>query len=311
MVLDPSTGEMVEAPRYGGTITYGRPNHGEHTDAWFIGGWASHFTSEVLEKLVIGDWAIDRSVNHLRTYDQPFSINRGALAESWETPDPTTMIAHIRQGVHWHDKAPMNGRELTAKDVEFSYHRLYGIGSGFTESCPVCGGKEKNLESITATDDWTVVFKLKQPDLLALDKFFDPWEAFIYPPEVIREHGDVKDWRNLVGTGPMELTEYIDATSMKWTRVPNYWGFDEKFPQNRLPYVDEINAVIMTDMAARLAALRSGKIDILGTAGDSQIRSVDQLKSLQEKNPEINVWTFDFRAGHRFRVQQRQQPAVR
>ena len=300
MVLDPSTGEMVEAPRYGGTITYGRPNHGEHTDAWFIGGWASHFTSEVLEKLVIGDWAIDRSVNHLRTYDQPFSINRGALAESWETPDPTTMIAHIRQGVHWHDKAPMNGRELTAKDVEFSYHRLYGIGSGFTESCPVCGGKEKNLESITATDDWTVVFKLKQPDLLALDKFFDPWEAFIYPPEVIREHGDVKDWRNLVGTGPMELTEYVDATSMKWTRVPNYWGFDEKFPQNRLPYVDEINAVIMTDMAARLAALRSGKIDILGTPGDSQIRSVDQLKSLQEKNPEINVWTFDFRAGTGF-----------
>ena len=79
MVLDPSTGEMVEAPRYGGTITYGRPNHGEHTDAWYIGGWASHFTSEVLEKLVIGDWAIDRSVNHLRTYDQPFSINRGGV----------------------------------------------------------------------------------------------------------------------------------------------------------------------------------------------------------------------------------------
>ena len=81
---------------------------------------------------------------------------------------------------------------------------------------------------------------------------------------------------------------------------PNYWGFDEKFPQNRLPYVDEINAVIMTDMAARLAALRSGKIDVLGTAGDSQIRSIDQLKSLQEKNPEINMWTFEFRAGTGF-----------
>ena len=300
MVLDPSTGEMVEAPRYGGTITYGRPNHGEHTDAWFIGGWASHFISDVNEKLVIGDWAIDRNVNNLRTYDQPFSINRGSLAESWETPDATTMIAHIRSGVHWHDKAPMNGRELTADDVEFNYHRLYGIGSGFTEACPACGGKEENLESVTATDKWTVVFKLKQPDLLALQKYFDPWETFIYPPEVIREHGDIKDWRNLVGTGPMELTDYVDATSMKWTRVPNYWGFDEKFPQNRLPYVDEINAIIMTDMAARLAALRSGKIDILGTAGDSQLRSIDQVKSLRQTNPEINMWTFEFRAGTGF-----------
>ena len=71
--------------------------------------------------------------------------------------------------------------------------------------------------------------------------------SFIYPPEVIRQHGDIKDWRNLVGTGPMELTDVVENSSLKWTRVPDYWGFDEKFPQNRLPYVDEINAVVMTD----------------------------------------------------------------
>ena len=136
MVLDPSTGEMVEAPRYGGTITFGRATIGQHPDAWDIGGFAAQFTSVVLEKLVIGDWAIDRSVFNFRTYAQSFSIMRGALAESWETPDPTTIIAHIRQGVHWHDKAPMNGRELTASDVEFNYHRLYGLGSGFTEASP-------------------------------------------------------------------------------------------------------------------------------------------------------------------------------
>ena len=48
--------------------------------------------------------------------------------------------------------------------------------------------------------------------------------------------------------------------SLKWTRVDNYWGFDEKFPQNRLPYVDEINALIMKEPATRLAgfALREG-----------------------------------------------------
>ena len=104
MVLDPSTGEMVEAPRYGGTITYARANLGEHTDVWFIGGFAHHWISEVIEKLVIGDWAIDRNEYDWRTFDMPFSVMRGALAESWETPDATTIIAHIRQGVHWHDK---------------------------------------------------------------------------------------------------------------------------------------------------------------------------------------------------------------
>ena len=300
MVLDPSTGEMVEAPQYGGSVTYGRPNYGEHTDAWFIGGWATHYVSEVVEKLVIVNWAYDRSVNDLRTYDLPWSVFVGALAESWETPDATTIIAHIRSGVHWHDKAPMNGRELTAADVEFNYHRLYGLGSGFTEVSAVAGGVEEFLESVTATDDSTVVFKLSRPDVEALPRILDEWVSWVYPPEVIRQHGDITDWRNLVGTGPMELTDVVEGASMKWTKAPNYWGFDEKFPQNRLPYVDEINAVILPDMAARLAALRSGKIDVLGTAGDSQIRSIDQLKSLQEKNPEINMWTFEFRAGTGF-----------
>ena len=173
MVLDPSTGEMVEAPQYGGTLTYGRSGLGEHTDYWYIGGWASHWISEVNEKLVIVDWALDRSVNNLRTYDLPWSVFVGALAESWETPDATTIIAHIRQGVHWHNKAPMNGRELTAADVEFNYHRLCGLGSGFTEASPVAGSVCEIVESVTATDDRTVVFKLTNPNVDALPNIFD------------------------------------------------------------------------------------------------------------------------------------------
>ncbi len=145
-----------------------------------------------------------------------------------------------------------------------------------------------------------MVFKLKRPDVFAGEKLLDAWESQIYPPEVIKQHGDIIDWRNLVGTGPMELANYDEGRAMKWTRVDNYWGFDEKFPQNRLPYVDEINAIVMTDMATRLAALRSGKIDILGPAGDSQLRFIDQVKSLQKTNPEIKMWTFDFRAGSGF-----------
>ena len=300
MVLDPSTGEMVEAPQYGGSITYARANLGEHTDVWHIGGFAHHWISEVVEKLVIGDWAIDRNKYDWRTMDQPFSVLRGALAERWFTPDPTTIIVHIRKGVHWHDKAPMNGRALTASDVEFNFHRLYGLGSGFTKAGSFNAGIEKIVESVTATDDSTVVFKLTNPGVNALQKIFDWWTSVIYPPEVIKQHGDIKDWRNLVGTGPMELTDVVEGQSLKWTRVPNYWGFDEKFPQNRLPYVDEINALFMPDPAARLAALRSGRVDVLGTAGDSQLRSIDQIKSLHQANPEINTWTCEFRSEHAF-----------
>ena len=105
----------------------------------------------------------------------------------------------------------MNGRELTASDVAFNFHRIYGLGSGFTEAGTGTAGIEKIVESVTATDDSTVVFKLTNPDVNALQKIFDWWTSWIYAPEVIKEHGDIKDWRNLVGTGPMELTDVVEV----------------------------------------------------------------------------------------------------
>ena len=236
----------------------------------------------------------------------PWAARRGALAESWYTPDPTTIIVHIRKGVHWHKKAPMNGRALTASDVEFNYHRLLGIGSGFSEASPHAGGLG-NVESVTATDKWTVVFKLAQIDLNGVSKAFDSWISWIYPPEVIQQHGDIQDWRNLVGTGPMELTDVVEGSSMTWTRVPD-WGFDEKFPENRLPYIDGLVALIMPDAAARIAALRAGQLDVLGTAGDTQMRSIDQVESLQKTDPHIKFWEFESRSDNAFYFNNIQNP---
>ncbi len=62
MVTDPSTGKLVTAPEYGGTITFARTTTGEHPDAWYIGGFAYHYITLVNEKLGIGDWGIDRDV---------------------------------------------------------------------------------------------------------------------------------------------------------------------------------------------------------------------------------------------------------
>ena len=263
MVRDPSTGKMVTAPEYGGTITFARTSTGEHTDGWYIGGFAYHYTTLVNEKLGIGDWGLDRDVFDWRTSAQPLSAFKGHLADSWETPDPTTFIFHIRQGVHWHDKAPMNGRELTAKDIQFNYHRLLGIGSGFSEASPHARYALPATESVTATDQGTVVFKLKETNLTGLARIIDGWISAIYPPEVIKQHGDMRDWTVVVGTGPYELTDVTEGSSMTWTKNPDYWSFDEKYPENRLPYADQIKTLILPDPAARLAALRSGRIDML------------------------------------------------
>ena len=49
------------------------------------------------------------------------------LAERWETPDDMTYIFHLRQGVKWHKKPPVNGRELVAEDVKFTFDRFLTV----------------------------------------------------------------------------------------------------------------------------------------------------------------------------------------
>ena len=162
MVLDPTTGKMVTAPEYGGTLTWAAKAYPENTDVWWVGGWAPHFISGVIEAIAYSDWAISRDVFDLTFWNRPAEYGRGCVAESWSMPDDTTFIWHIRQGVYYENKEPVNGRELDAYDVEWNYHRMLGMGD-FTEDGPsarmydIAQGIE--IESVTATDKWTVAIK--------------------------------------------------------------------------------------------------------------------------------------------------------
>ena len=297
MVMDPATGEMVTAPEYGGTFTYATPGEPAHVDSYLFSG-AGNASGGVAEQLGIVNWAVDRDEYAFSSQYVPLEVAAGQLAESWETPDNTTIVFHIRQGVHWHDKAPMNGRALTASDVEYNYHRLLGLGSGFTE--PIPGGSLKVIpfESVTATDASTVVFKLQEPRPGALKTILVGDEyGFILPPEVIEQHGDLQDWRNLVGTGPYELTDWVQGTSFTRTRISDYWGFDEKYPQNRLPYIDKLVGLFINEEATYIAGLRAGRIDYLGfTAGVSDITSVDIVDNLRRTDPDIQLFPWWGRA---------------
>ena len=314
MVRDPATGKMVPAPQYGGIITYSQPYNPPSPDV-YIHYDAAEALGVVVERLAIADWALDRDVFNYRTQafaGFPSPLARGHLAESWEQPDPTTIVLHIRQGVNWHDKPPMNGRELTAKDVEYNLHRYLGLGSGYTEPNPKYANVSFAIlpwESITATDDRTVVFELTKPDPNALGEVLYSVMTFIYPPEVIKEHGDLSDWRNVVGTGPFELTDWVEGSSMTWIKNPNYWGYDEKYPENRLPYLDGLQMLVMPEEATRVAALRSAKIDLLAVfLGWSQVVSMDVVDSLRKTNPELVLEPFSFRSSTSWTANSRRPP---
>ena len=296
-VTDPTTGKVVVAPQYGGTITFvDNGSAGTVTD-YYVSGAAPKNVQLFMEKLGIANWAIDRDVWPYNTQHIPDFALTGRLAESWEQPDLDTIIFKIRQGVHWHDKPPMNGRELTAADVEWSFHRLLGLGSGFTEPAPtVWALPQFRTKSVTATDQYTVVFELDPPAPWALNRILRGDNTAILPREVIEQYGDYNDWRNVVGTGPFMLTDHVEGTSWTYVKNPDYWGYDEKYPDNRLPYADELKRLISKEQGTILAMMRTGKADYIGYGGDTQITSIDAATTLQDTNPDLNLWPYSYRA---------------
>src|ERR1035437_2732842 len=87
------------------------------------------------------------------------------------------------------------------------------------------------------------------------------------------------------------LTDYTKGSSLTYTKNPDYWETDPVGPGkgNKLPYVDVYKEVIITDVSARIAALRTGKIDIAdGTAAPAggALNSVD-AQPLIKANPQI------------------------
>ena len=78
-VTDPTTGNPVTKPEYGGTITFATGPEPSNTDALIAGQWSARFVGGVLEKPALGDWGIDRNEWDFQYLQVPFATRGGGL----------------------------------------------------------------------------------------------------------------------------------------------------------------------------------------------------------------------------------------
>jgi peptide/nickel transport system substrate-binding protein len=163
----------------------------------------------------------------------------GDLAESWQRTDERTYVFKLRKGVRWHNKPPVNGRELTADDVKYAYERFLSIK----------GNPNRYLleavEKIEAPDKQTVVFKLSQPNAWFLDQLAST-ATWIVAKESVEKHGDLKKPESVIGTGPWMLERYDPGTRLVYVRHPNYFMPGQ-------PYADGVDVTIEQDPASAFA----------------------------------------------------------
>ena len=307
-VTDPINGKVHSAPEYGGMITFARQNDYSQRGVDHYGRGHTGMTSPVIEKVSKANWALDRSLFPWAGGLTPTFALTGGLAESWEWTDDRTLVFNIRPGIKWHNRAPMNGRALTAGDVAFAYQRLIGnkmAGNEFSEAdpSPIVGSLGVfPWESIAATDDSTLVMKFSSPaPFVSLEFILDYHYVGVQAPEIIREKGGILDWReDLIGTGPFIMTEWTFGENFAYEKNPDYWAMDLKYPDNPTPYIDTLRGLVIAEGATRQAGLRTAKIDYVGQPGTTQMQNIDQILNLARTNPELVLYEWSNRSNNSF-----------
>ncbi len=175
-----------------------------------------------------------------------------ALAESWEQPDPRTIIFHLRRGVRFSD-----GRALTARDVVWTFTSMgvgggiNGPGSATAKSSAVISPKVASyasVQSVEARDPQTVIFHLRQPDNFLLTNLSS--RAIGIVPE-----GSGKDfWRNPVGTGAFRFVSQRIDQDVVIERNPMGWQIP--------PKIARVRFAVVPDAITQSLELEKGSADV-------------------------------------------------
>ncbi len=184
------------------------------------------------------------------------------LLKSFEKKDETTWVMEMESGIKFH-----SGREAKAEDVQRCWERFIkeDLGCSSGDSYRTYG------EYIKALDDYKFEVKLKEPNFRFLNVVgliptlmdIDVVEKYDKGPVLLQAEA---------GTGPWVLEDWVPQTSITMKRFNDYWAGKSPF---RVPKIEKIQAVVVPDTQAQIAALRTDKVHLVTGV------SVDQFRQLE------------------------------
>jgi peptide/nickel transport system substrate-binding protein len=254
--------DKLGKPQYGGEMTIRIDKDITGFDPYQSG--LMTIQSAYMERLFTDNWTTDPAVFDYSIPYRPAEFVSGFQAQSWEFTGPGVFVIHLRQGIHWQNIAPAFGREFVASDVIFHMERVQGVNGVGTTSLNA-NVAYRDVASVTAPDKYTVVMKwnVTNPEIILETMQAHGGDTCQENPEAVKQWGNLYDWHHAIGTGPFILKDFVSGSSATLTKDPNYWGYDERYPQNRLPYIDTLKVLIIPNLATTMAAFRTGKIDAI------------------------------------------------
>ncbi|MGE5819761.1 MAG: ABC transporter substrate-binding protein [Deltaproteobacteria bacterium] len=182
----------------------------------------------------------------------------GVLAESWEFQGKKWVL-HLRKGIRFHD-----GSAFTSKDVIFSINRMK------TDRNSLQGENFKDVVEMQPQDDQTVVFVLKQPNAVFLDRLQN---RFMISQAAADKYGDEMD-QHANGTGAYKFVSFQRGGNFVITRNDDYWGTKAE--------IKEVIFRKVTEDAPRVAGLEAGQADIINNVPAHEVPRL-------ERNPKTRI----------------------
>ena len=185
-------------------------------------------------------------VNGARYGPSNFTLVPDLALRAAVSPDGRIYTITLRPGIRWESRPPVNGREVVAADVKYSFERALRKSPYATRLGPV--------EKIEAPDTRTVRIRLADAFAPFLHNLAEPWSA-ILPHEVEDRLGDFRAAEALVGCGPFMLERYEPGVKAVFARNPTYH-------EPGLPHLDKVEWLFIKDRSTQLSLFRAGQVDI-------------------------------------------------
>jgi ABC-type transport system substrate-binding protein len=195
-----------------------------------------------------------------------------ALAESWEiSADGLTFTFKLVEGATFHDGTPVN-----AEAVVFSFMRQLDEGHPFFDQGPwkYWGYMDMSgiVETITASSEYTVEFKLKKVEAPFLANLAMDFAAIVSPTAV--EELGAEFTNNPVGSGPFVFESWVREDQIILSKNENYWREPAQ--------IDTLILKVIPDATARFLALQKGEVDVI------DFPSVEDFEAM-EADPDIEL----------------------
>jgi len=264
----------LSGPKQGGTLNVSRDDPTDFDLTWFGKG---NGTGK--------EWSYQSLLRFSAGADVKYSdlIIRPELAERWEvSPDAKTYTFHLRKGARFHDLPPVNGREVTAEDVKWTFEYATRTGQFADKKLPQSqfDWMFESLDRVEVTGPYTAAVHFKRPFVPFLSYAASDYNP-IMAKDLYERDGHLKD--HLIGTGPWQLDVGASqkGTRWVWNRNPTYW-------EQGKPYIDQIRVLVLHDDAAQRAAFQTKQLDWLSY----EIMSPVFVKEVRQRMPEVQTYEY-------------------